>query len=67
MRWKEKWTKGMAQGQVHTTYGLAFNFANAGVMEENVATPQMSIHQGLKIFGEAGVQAVKKELLQVHD
>jgi hypothetical protein len=44
-----------------------YNFANTGVVEENLATPQMSMRQGIKCFGEAGVQAVKKELKQVHD
>jgi hypothetical protein len=44
-----------------------YNFANTGVTEENLATPQMSMKQGLKCFGEAGVQAVKKEMQQVHE
>ena len=30
-------------------------------------TPQMNMKQGLKIFGEAGVDAVKKEMQQLHD
>jgi hypothetical protein len=40
-----------------------YNFANAGVMEENLATPQMLMKHGIKTFGEAGVQAVEKEML----
>jgi hypothetical protein len=44
-----------------------YNFAIASVTKENLATPQMLIHQGLKIFGNEGVRAVKKELLQVHE
>ena len=34
--------------------------------DPNVATPQMSMRQGLKLFGEGGVQAVKAELNQLH-
>ena len=43
-----------------------YNFANTGVVENNLATPQMSMKQGIKTFGEAGVLAVKKELQQLH-
>jgi hypothetical protein len=32
-----------------------------------LATPQMNIKQGIKLFGEDGVAAVKKELFQLHD
>lgn len=32
-----------------------------------LATSQMNIRQGLKMFGEEGVQAIKKELAQLHD
>jgi hypothetical protein len=35
--------------------------------EEPLATPQMSMKKGLKIFGEDGVQAIKKEMLQLHE
>ena len=34
--------------------------------DPNVATPQMSMRQGLKLFCEGGVQAVKAELNQLH-
>ena len=34
--------------------------------DPNVATPQMSMRQGLKLFGEGGIQAVKAELNQLH-
>ena len=44
-----------------------YNFANTGVVENNLATPQMSMKQGIKTFGEAGVLAVKQELQQLHD
>ena len=30
-------------------------------------TPQMSMKQGLKMFGEGGYAAVKKEMQQLHD
>ena len=30
-------------------------------------TPQMNMNQGIKMFGEAGVEAVKKEMQQLHD
>ena len=30
-------------------------------------TPQMNMNQGLKMFGEARVEAVKNEMLQLHD
>ena len=32
-----------------------------------MATPQMPIHRGLKLFGSAGISAVKVELQQLHD
>jgi hypothetical protein len=32
-----------------------------------LATPQMSMKRGLKVFGEDGVEAVKKEMLQLHE
>ena len=35
--------------------------------DEVLATPQMSMKQGLKVFGEDGVQAVKAEMQQLHD
>jgi len=44
-----------------------YTFAVAEVVEENLATPQMSMRQGIKMFGDSGVQAVKKELKQLHD
>jgi hypothetical protein len=34
----------------------------AGQVEENLATPQMSLKQGNRCFGEAGIQAVKKRI-----
>jgi hypothetical protein len=35
--------------------------------DEPMATPQMSMKKGLKVFGKDGVEAVKKEMLQLHD
>lgn len=32
-----------------------------------MSTPQMSLKQGLQAFGQAGDDAVKKELRQLHD
>jgi hypothetical protein len=32
-----------------------------------LATPQMSMKKGLKVFGEDAVKAVKKEMLQLHE
>jgi hypothetical protein len=32
-----------------------------------LATPQMNMHQGLRLFGEAGVEAVRSEMQQLHD
>ena len=32
-----------------------------------MATPQMPIHRSLKLFGSAGISAVKAELEQLHD
>ena len=35
--------------------------------ETILKTPQMNMNQGIKMFGEAGVEAVKKEMQQLHD
>jgi hypothetical protein len=35
--------------------------------EEPLATPQMNMKRGIKVFGQDGVAAVKKEMLQLHD
>jgi hypothetical protein len=35
--------------------------------EEPLATPQMSMKRGIKVFGQDGVVVVKKEMLQLHD
>ena len=34
---------------------------------QDVSTPQMGMKQGVRLFGDAGVAAVKKEVLQLHD
>ena len=39
----------------------------AQVSEATLATPQMPIRHGLKLFGSAGISAVKAELQQLHD
>ena len=31
-----------------------------------LATPQMTMHKGLKMFGKEGVEAVRKEMQQLH-
>ena len=35
--------------------------------EATLATPQMPIHRGLKLFRPEGISAVKAELQQLHD
>ena len=40
-------------------------FTNAA-SEEPLATPQMSMKKGLKVFGKEGADAVRTELLQLH-
>jgi hypothetical protein len=32
-----------------------------------LSTPQMSMNRGIRVFGEAGVEAVRKEMQQLHD
>jgi hypothetical protein len=41
-------------------------FANADE-DGPLATPQMSMKKGLKVFGKDGVEAVKKEMLQLRE
>jgi hypothetical protein len=44
--------------------------ANVGVppeQGESLATAQMSMNKGLKIFGKAGIEAVCSEMVQLHD
>ena len=38
----------------------------AQVSEATLATPQMPIRRGLKLFGSEGISAVKAELQQLH-
>ena len=35
--------------------------------EVNIATPQVNMKKGLRLFGDEGVAAVKKEMLQLHE
>jgi hypothetical protein len=44
--------------------------ANVGVppeQGESLGTAQMSMNKGLRIFGEAGIEAVRSEMAQLHD
>jgi hypothetical protein len=44
--------------------------ANVGVppeQGESLATAQMKMNKGLKLFGEAGIEAVRSEMAQLHD
>jgi hypothetical protein len=44
--------------------------ANVGVppeQGESLATAQMSMNKGLKIFSKAGIKAVRSEMVQLHD
>jgi hypothetical protein len=44
--------------------------ANVGVppeQGESLPTAQMSMNKGLKIFGGAGIEAVRSEMAQLHD
>jgi hypothetical protein len=44
--------------------------ANVGVppeQGESLATAQMSMNKGLKIFNKAGIEAVRSEMVQLHD
>jgi hypothetical protein len=41
-------------------------FTNTHV-DEPMSTPQMNMRKGLKVFGEDGIAAVKKEMLQLHE
>jgi hypothetical protein len=53
---------------VHVNVGAAH--ANVGVPAEQgelLATAQMSMNKGLKLFGEAGIEAVHSEMAQRHD
>jgi hypothetical protein len=45
-------------------------FTNVDGRDENdgsLATAQMGMKQGLRVFGQAGVEAVRKEMKQLHD
>jgi hypothetical protein len=35
--------------------------------EEPLVTPQMNMKRGIKVFGQDGIMAVKREMLQLHD
>jgi hypothetical protein len=43
------------------------NKEETGEDNEPLATPQMSMKKGIKVFGQDGVAAVKKEMLQLHE
>ena len=46
---------------------FAHLFLNNADAVEPLVTAQMSMRQGMKAFGEEGVQAIRKELQQLHD
>jgi hypothetical protein len=53
---------------MHVNVGASH--ANVGVPPEQgelLATSQMSMNKGLKLFGEAGIKAVRSEIAQLHD
>jgi hypothetical protein len=53
---------------MHVNVGVAH--ANVGVppeQGESLATAQMSMNKGLKLFGEAGIKAVSSKMAQLHD
>ena len=54
--------QGIMDGYIHD--GWLF-VADSG--EISMATPQMPMSKGLKIFGDQGVAAVKKEITQLHE
>jgi hypothetical protein len=43
----------------------SYLFVNAA--ETSIITAQVSLYQGLRLFGDAGVEAVRKELKQLHE
>ena len=64
-------TKWNLQQRKQRTYGHKYDenaeIYIAQVSEATLATPQMPIHHGLKLFGPEGISAVKAELQQLHD
>jgi hypothetical protein len=53
---------------MHVNVGVAH--ANVGVppeQGESLATAQMSMNKGLTLFSEAGIEAVRSEMAQLHD
>jgi hypothetical protein len=54
----------------HLFHQVGILFSSVGVADSEdtpLATPQMSMKKGLKTFGKAGVEAVRKEMKQLHD
>ncbi len=51
----------MNVGAVHANVGVPLE------QGESLATAQMSMNKGLKIFGKAGIEAVHSEMVQLHD
>jgi hypothetical protein len=43
------------------------NYSHLHATREGIAMTQHSIKKGIKLFGQAGVDAVSKELQQLHD
>jgi hypothetical protein len=48
-------------GAVHANVGVPLE------QGESLATAQMSMNKGLKLFGEAGIEAVRSEMAQLYD
>ena len=46
---------------------LVSNGSKVSNQYEVLATPQMNLKQGLKVFGDKGVEAVQKEMTQLHE
>jgi hypothetical protein len=46
---------------------LFVDMATNNCDEGQLATPQMNMKQGLKVFGEEGIKAVRQEMQQLHD
>ncbi len=46
---------------------LFLDMATNNCDEGQLATPQMNMKQGFKVFGEEGIKAVRQEMQQLHD
>ena len=55
--------KAVADNADHNALWKTANNADQTILE----TPQVNMNQGIKMFGEAGIQTVKQEMQQLHD